>query len=86
MNMPSIVDAVEFRRDQYGLTQRDWAKIIGIQAGHYSEFKQGKRKLTLNQAAKCFYYGVPAALLFQTESNGGYDEIKKELKEIKCKF
>lgn len=63
--IPSVVDAVEFRREQYQLTQGEWAKIIGIQQSHYSEFVNGKRKLTLAQSGKCFAFGVPAECLFQ---------------------
>ena len=73
--MPSIIEAVEFRREQYGLTKRDWAKVIGLTAGHYTEFTQGKRNLTLKQAAKCFQFGVPAELLFQCTSDCGIKEV-----------
>ena len=52
--MPSIIEAVEFRREQYGLTKRDWAKVIGMRPSHYTEFTQGKKGLTMKQAAKCF--------------------------------
>ena len=74
--MFSVIDYVEFRRQQYGLTKRDWAKVIGIGVGHYTEFTQGKRNLTLNQAAKCFRFGVPAEGLFQCKSDSGMDEAR----------
>lgn len=81
MKLPSIVDAVEFRRDQYMLTQREWAKVIGISQSHYSEFVHGKRGLTLAQAAKCFEYGVPAECLFQCRNSKHIKHIRKLLKE-----
>lgn len=80
MSIPSIIDAVEFRRDQYRLTQKDWARVIGISPTHYSEFTHGKRGLTLAQAAKCFEFGVPAECLFQCRNSKHIKHIKKLLK------
>lgn len=77
--LPSIIDAVEFRRDQYMLTQSDWAKVIGIQKSHYSEFVNGKRNLTLAQAAQCFAFGVPAEALFQCRNEKHIKHIAKIL-------
>ena len=79
VKLPSVVDAVEFRREQYLLTQGQWAKVIGTSASHYSEFVRGKRGLTLAQAAACFEYGVPAECLFQNHGDKDYRDIKKEL-------
>ena len=79
VKLPSVVDAVEFRREQYLLTQSQWAKVIGTSASHYSEFTHGKRPLTLSQAAKCFEYGVPAECLFQNHGDKDYRDIKKSL-------
>ena len=80
MKLPSIIDAVEFRRDQYMLTQAQWAKVIGISQSHYSEFVHGKRNLTLKQAAKCFEFGVPAECLFQCRNSKHIEHIKRILK------
>lgn len=77
--LPSVVDAVEFRRDAYGLTQRDWSKVIGINQSHYSEFVHGKRTLTLRQAARCFEFGVPAECLFQCRNDKHIRHIQKIL-------
>lgn len=74
--MPSIIEAVEFRREQYGLTKRDWAKVIGMRPSHYTEFTQGKRGLPMKPAAKCFQFGVPAELIFQCKSNYGTNEAR----------
>ena len=80
MKLPSLIDAVEFRRDAYGLTQRDWSKVIGISQSHYSEFVNGKRALTLRQAARCFEFGVPPECLFQCRNSKHIWHIKKALK------
>ncbi len=81
MKLPTLVDAVEFRRDQYGLTQRDWAYVLGMRPSHYSEFVNGKRGITLKQAAKAFEYGVPSVSLFQTKGGKHIQHIKKLLKQ-----
>ena len=83
MSIPSIIDAVEFRRDQYGLTARDWAFILGISQGHYSEFAHGKRDLPKKSMAKAFEYGVPAAALFQCHPVKHIKHIKNELRKQK---
>ena len=83
--MPSIIEAVEFRRQQYGLTKRDWAKVIGLQPSHFTEFTQGKRNLTLKQAAKCFQYGVPAESLFLCKSDSGIKEARAVIQEFRRK-
>lgn len=79
IKLPSLTDAVEFRRDAYGLTSRQWAKVIGTTPSHYSEFVHGKRGLTLAQAARCFEFGVPAECLFQCRNSKHIRHIKKIL-------
>ena len=83
--MIGVIDYVEFRRQQYGLTKRDWAKVIGLTAGHYTEFTQGKRNLTLKQAAKCFQYGVPAEGLFLCKNDRGIEEARAVIAAYKEK-
>lgn len=75
-DLPSQVDALEFRRNQYGLTQEKWAAVLNIQPSHYSEILTGKRNLTLRVAARAFRFGVPAEALFQCESDKGFADIK----------
>ena len=64
-NLPSIVEALEFRREQYGISQKEWAKLIGIAQTHYSEFVNGKRDLSKKAMAGAYEFGVPADCLFQ---------------------
>lgn len=80
-NIPSVVDAVEFRRYAYDLTQSEWAYVLGIQRSHYSEFVNGKRSLPKKAMAKCFEYGVPAICLFQCRDNKNIEDIEAKLEE-----
>lgn len=61
----SIADALEFRRDQYGLTQSEFAAILGMQKGHYSEIINGRRQLPIGATKRAFAIGVPAEVLLQ---------------------
>lgn len=63
----SIIDAMEFRRYQYGLTKKEFATILGMQSSHYSEFLAGTRRLPLNARIKAFSIGVPPKLLLQKD-------------------
>jgi transcriptional regulator with XRE-family HTH domain len=63
-NVPLVV-ALEFRRDQYGLSQRQFARILGIQPSHYSEFISGERGLSLRALRRACAIGVPANVLLQ---------------------
>jgi hypothetical protein len=76
-----MIDAVEFRRNAYKLTQGAWAFVIGVQPSHYSEFVNGKRALPVVAMGKCFEYGVPAEVLFQCRPNKNIRHIKAKLKE-----
>ncbi len=63
-----IIDALEFRREQYGLTRAEFAAILGITAAHFSEVMAGKRNLPLNARIRAFAVGVPAEVLLQPGS------------------
>jgi antitoxin component HigA of HigAB toxin-antitoxin module len=63
----SVADALEFRRDQYGLTQSEFAAVLGMQKSHYSEVLSGKRRLPLEATKRAFAIGVPAEVLLQTD-------------------
>jgi len=67
-NIPSVIDAVEFRRDQYGWTQTKMAKELHITQTHYSEFIHSKRSLPLIAIKYAYKIGVPAAVLLQIRS------------------
>ena len=73
----SEIDALEFRRDQYGLSQRDFAEILGIMPSHYSEVAKGKRRLPINAVARAVAIGVPVPPLLS-----GRGTIKRKLLEV----
>ena len=63
----SLADALEFRRDQYGLTKGEFAAILGLQKSHYSEIVLGKRRLPITATKRAFAIGVPAEVLLQPD-------------------
>lgn len=64
----SVAEALEFRRDQYGLTQGEFAAILGLNKGHYSEIAAGKRRLPIGATKRAFAIGVPAEVLLQPDA------------------
>ena len=64
----SLPDALEFRRDQYGLKAAEFAAILGLTPPKYSEVINGKRNLPLNARIRAFAVGVPAEVLLQPGS------------------
>lgn len=64
----SIIDALDFRRELYGLTRSEFAAILGMDPPHFSEVMAGKRNLPLNARIRAFALGVPAEVLLQPGS------------------
>lgn len=73
--LPSIVDAIEFRREQYGWNKGQMAEALGWHKSDYSMFIIGERKLPFAIACRAFSIGVPAAVLLQEQalSNSGVE-------------
>lgn len=69
---PPIVDAVQFRQEQYGWNDTRMAAMLDLSLPHYSEFKHGKRNLPINSIRKAYAIGIPASVLLA-------DQIKQEL-------
>lgn len=63
MSPVSLIDALEFRRRQYDLTQRDFAELLGITPTSYSEIITGRRRLPINATKRAYAIGVPANCL-----------------------
>jgi antitoxin component HigA of HigAB toxin-antitoxin module len=63
--LPSIVEALQFRMEQYGWQAYRLAKEIGMNKGHFSEVMSGKRRLPLNARIKAHRLGIPANVLLQ---------------------
>jgi len=55
----SEAQALEFRRDQYGLTKTEFAVVLGIHLPHYSETIRGKRRLPVHAIERAMAIGVP---------------------------
>lgn len=81
-SLPSVIDAVEFRREAYGLDCRQWSAVLGMTASHYSEFINGKRELPKSAMAMAYAYGVPATALFQERPTKGAGDIDRRLAEL----
>ena len=64
----SAIDAVEFRRDQYGLPRTEFAALLGMSLSHYGEFVNGKRKLPKRAMVRAYAIGVPAEVLLQPDT------------------
>ncbi len=65
---PTVVAAVEFRRDQYGLNESQMAQVLGLPRSHYCEFVAGRRGLSHQAMMRAFVVGVPAECLFQKDA------------------
>ncbi|MDR5611285.1 MULTISPECIES: helix-turn-helix domain-containing protein [unclassified Arsenophonus] len=83
---PSAIDAIKFRMDQEGLTQKDMEKYIGSRS-KVSEVLSGKRKLSMSMVSKLHYnLGISLDILVQkpedidTSSNIYFINIKKQIK------
>lgn len=73
----SLADALEFRRDQYGLKSAEFAAILGLTPPKYSEVINGKRNMPLNARIRAFAIGVPAEVLLQP----GSEMVRQSRKE-----
>lgn len=65
MNMPTPIEALEFRIEQYGWSQNEFAKRIGMLPSHFSEVMNGKRRMSLDAIRNAVALGVPANVLLQ---------------------
>ena len=63
----SLPDALEFRRDQYEITQKQFAAILGLQNSHYCEVINGKRRLLIGAVKRAYAIGIPADILLQQD-------------------
>ena len=65
-----LADALEFRRDQYDLTKRDFAFLLGLTPGNYIEILKGVRKrLPIDATKRAYAIGVPADVLLGEYEN-----------------
>jgi len=64
-DLPTIVDAVEFRMEQYGHNQTEACRIMKIPRSNFSEFLKGKRRVPRSWQFRLHAYGIPAVVLIQ---------------------
>lgn len=58
-----LVDAIQFRQEQYGWNDSKMAAMLDLSRPHYSEFKSGKRGLPIASVRKAYAIGIPASVL-----------------------
>ena len=63
----SMVDALNFRREQYGLSWAEFGMLLGLSAQHMSEVKNGKRRLPIGALKRAYAIGRTASVGFQSE-------------------
>ena len=63
-NLPSIIEAIKFRMEQYGHTQKDLVVVLGS-SSRASEILNGKRMVSRKMMWKLYRYGIPAVVLIQ---------------------
>lgn len=67
--LPSVVEAIEFRRHQYGWSKSKMAKALGLRPSHYSEILAYRRRLPINATKKAYKIGIPAKVLLQEDTD-----------------
>jgi transcriptional regulator with XRE-family HTH domain len=65
----SLLEALEFRRGQYGLSQRQFARVLGVTPANYSRFVNHGRGLSLQVLRRAYAIGVPASILLGRKAN-----------------
>ena len=63
--------------EERGISQKDFAKMVGIQASHLSEVLNGKRTLTTDLAVKIeSAIGLPAKILLSAQTQYELESVK----------
>lgn len=60
---PTVGEALEAKRNELGLTAREFAVVVGLESRHYNEVVSGKRPLTMKAAKRAYAIGVSAQAL-----------------------
>lgn len=64
-----LVDAIEFRREQYGWNKSKMAAMLDMTKPNYSDFIAGRRGLPINSVRKAYAIGIPADILLQDDTD-----------------
>ena len=85
VQIPDPIEAVLFRMDQMGLSQRDLVPLIGSRA-RVSEILSRKRPLTLSMLKALHTgLGIPAAVLLRGEQQAASSNVEEELAHFPIK-
>lgn len=61
--MPSLLEAVERKKVELGLNQRQMCEVIGLNHHSYNKVLRGERTLALRIARNIYALGIPASLI-----------------------
>jgi HTH-type transcriptional regulator/antitoxin HigA len=85
VQLPDSVEALQFRMEQMGLSQRDLVPFIGSRA-RVSEILSRKRPLTLGMLKALHTgLGIPAAVLLRGEEQAALGNVEEELAQFPIK-
>lgn len=85
VQIPDAIEAVQFRMEQMGLSQRDLVPFIGSRA-RVSEILSRKRPLTLSMLRALHTgLGIPAAVLLRGEQQAASSNVEEELAHFPVK-
>lgn len=65
MSLPSLIDAIEFRMEQYGHRQAEAARTMKISNSHLNEVLKRRRTPSVLILKRLYKYGIPAEVLLQ---------------------
>lgn len=64
-NLPTLVEALKFRMEQYGHNNRQASKAIGISEQKVCHILKGQRDVSRSMQWKLYKYGIPPVVLIQ---------------------
>ena len=65
--LPTIPDAMKFRRDQMGETQKEISMRAGMSLNRWKLIESGKFNPKIEDARKLYSVGIPAEVLLHTK-------------------
>lgn len=65
---PTIPEAMKFRRDQTGETQKEISMCAGMSLNRWRIIESGKFAPNINDARKLYAVGIPASVLLTNEN------------------
>lgn len=65
VTLPSIPEALKFRKEQMMWTQKELGIRLGLSESYISEVLNGNRNLPIKATVKAYHLGIPAKVLLQ---------------------